>query len=586
MTDDATTQRPNGPSASAASATSAELGDSDKVCADGASGAVRDKSLARRCGSQSLPAPVPPLSQSALECVGNTPLVRLRNIERTAKLQCELYAKLEFMNIGGSVKDRIGVRMVEDAEREGRIQPGDTLIEPTSGNTGIGIALAGAVKGYRVVIVLPEKMSEEKVNILKLLGAEIVRTPTAAAWDSPESHLSVAKRLSAEIPRAHILDQYANPSNPAAHYDGTASEVLEQLAGGHVDVFVAGVGTGGTISGCARRFRDADSHAQQEQQQHGAGARGADGSAVAGVNGSAHPHPHRCTVVVGVDPVGSILAQPAELNRGGVHPYMVEGIGYDFIPTVLDRSLVDLWVKTDDRESFLAARRLIREEGLLVGGSCGSALAGALKAIERLGGCAGQRVMTILPDSARNYMSKYVSDSWMERHGFIEPPLSLEAWERMPVSRLPLQTPVTIVPTIRCGDAVNILTENAVDQLPVVEDGAIRGVVTEGNLMAQLVAKRVSNSDPVSEAMFQQYATVTPQTTLGELSRMFKYDHFALVASRQREYRHDGQAVEKTTVQSVCTPIDLLNFLVSEQQGDGSGGMFARSPSSCEGAAA
>jgi len=241
------------------------------------------------------------------------------------------------------VKDRIGKRMIEDAELSGRIKPGDTLIEPTSGNTGIGLALAAALKGYRMIITLPEKMSNEKVDVLKALGAEIIRTPTEAAFDSPESHIGVAKRLNKEIKNSHILDQYGNPSNPLAHYDGTATEILNQCDG-KIDAIVMTAGTGGTITGVARKIKEQLPNCK----------------------------------IVGVDPTGSILAQPDSLN-GRIGSYKVEGIGYDFIPTVLDRSLVDEWIKTEDKESFLMSRRIIKEEGLMVGGSSGSVMVAALK---------------------------------------------------------------------------------------------------------------------------------------------------------------------------------------------------------------
>jgi len=274
------------------------------------------------------------------------------------------------------VKDRIGYRMVEDAEREGRIKPGDTLIEPTSGNTGIGIALAGAVKGYRVIITLPEKMSHEKQVTLAALGAEIIRTPTEAAWDAPESHIGVAKKLQRELPNAHILDQYSNPSNWRAHYEGTGEEILRDLEG-QVDMVVMTAGTGGTLTGVARKVREKCPNVK----------------------------------VVGVDPVGSILA-------GGdcIAPYLVEGIGYDFIPEVLDRALVTTWVKTEDKESFLTARRCIREEGLLVGGSAGAAMWAALKEARNLK--KDQNCVVILADGIRNYMTKFVDSKWMNEHGF------------------------------------------------------------------------------------------------------------------------------------------------------------------------
>src|SRR5689334_17103483 len=279
---------------------------------------------------------------SILETTGATPMVRLSRIGKT--LPCELLAKCEFMNPGGSVKDRIGVRMLLDAERSGRIKPGDTLIEPTSGNTGIGIAMAAAVRGYRVIITMPEKMSQEKQVVLEALGAEIIRTPTEAAWDSPESHIGVARRLKEVIPNSHILDQYSNPSNPNAHDEGTGAEILAQC-GNKVDAVVMTAGTGGTITGVAHAIK------------------------------RALP---KCAIV-GVDPEGSILAGPGEIRT-----YKVEGIGYDFIPDVLDRRLVDRWIKTNDRDSFRTARQLIRQEGLLVGGSSGAAVWAARKVAEKM----------------------------------------------------------------------------------------------------------------------------------------------------------------------------------------------------------
>lgn len=315
------------------------------------------------------------LFNTILEAIGRTPLVKLHRV--TQQLDCDVYAKCEFLNPGGSIKDRIGYQMVIDAEKQGRIKPGDVLIEPTSGNTGIGIALAGAVRGYRVIITLPEKMSREKQVVLEALGAEIIRTPTEAAWDAPESHIGVAKKLQKEIPNAHILDQYANPSNPKAHYEFTAKEILDDL-NGKVDMVVMGAGTGGTITGIAKRIKEANPKA----------------------------------LIVGADPIGSILAGPDKIGS-----YKVEGIGYDFVPDVLDRKLVDEWVKTDDRNSFLLARRLIREEGLLCGGSSGSALYATLRAAGKLK--KGQNCVVILPDGVRNYMTKFVDNKWMEANNFI-----------------------------------------------------------------------------------------------------------------------------------------------------------------------
>ena len=440
----------------------------------------------------------PKILSSILEHIGSTPMVRLNRIPQSLGVSCEVLAKLEYFNAGGSVKDRIGKRMVEDAERSGRIKPGDVLIEPTSGNTGIGLALAAAIKGYGMIITLPEKMSQEKVDVLKALGAEIIRTPTEAAFDSPDSHIGVAKRLNKEIPRSHILDQYSNPSNPLAHYDGTAEEILYQTDGA-VDAVVVAAGTGGTITGIARKLKERLPKVR----------------------------------IIGVDPVGSILAQPALLN-GKIESYKVEGIGYDFVPVVLDRPLVDEWIKTSDAESFAMSRRLMREEGMFVGGSAGSAMVAAMKVAS--GMKAGQRLVVILADSIRNYMSKvredsthspltvhwlnctcrgvwltlfpsiclsvcvwqFLNDNWMIEHGFMTekshpsfshhsaqtssssassstPPsssslLASSWWKARTVSDLKLETPLTVTPAVTCQQCVDILNKQGYDQLPCVSN--------------------------------------------------------------------------------------------------------------------
>jgi len=314
------------------------------------------------------------IHENILSTIGDTPVVKMHKIGK--ELPCELYSKCEFLNPAGSIKDRIGWRMVEDAERSGRIKPGDTLIEPTSGNTGQGIALAAAVKGYKCIITLPEKMSREKQIALEALGAKIIRTPTEAAFDAPESHIGVAKKLQKEIPNSHILDQYANPSNPEAHYEGTAQEILDDF-GTDLHMVVMGVGTGGTITGVAKRLKEEIPE----------------------------------IIIVGADPVGSILGGGSE-----VQSYQVEGIGYDFFPDVLDNSLVDEYVKTEDEESFIMARRLIKEEGLMCGGSSGSAMIAALKGAAQLD--EDQKCLVLLPDGIRNYMTKFPNDQWMKDQGY------------------------------------------------------------------------------------------------------------------------------------------------------------------------
>ncbi|KZP25583.1 pyridoxal phosphate-dependent enzyme, beta subunit [Athelia psychrophila] len=336
---------------------------------------------------------MPRILNNALEAVGHTPLIRLDKIAKEEGLKCNLLGKVEYMSAGGSVKDRIAKAMVEAAEQEGKLIPGKSVvIEPTSGNTGIGLAMACAIKGYSVIITLPNKMSLEKEATLRALGAEVVRTPTEAAWDSATSHIGVAKRLQREIPYGIILDQYTNVNNPLAHEYTTGPEIIEavvstpstssQPSSGKVDVFVAGAGTGGTVTGVSRALKKV--------------------------------HNPKC-VVVAVDPKGSILALPAALNTADEGlMYGVEGIGYDFIPDVLSRDPVDIdsWIKNGDEESWAAVRRLMRTEGLLVGGSSGSSMSGALAWLttteqgRAIAGTPGANVVILLPDGIRNYMSK------------------------------------------------------------------------------------------------------------------------------------------------------------------------------------
>ena len=309
-----------------------------------------------------------------LDKVGKTPIIKLNKIG--SELDCNLYVKCEFFNPGGSIKDRIGKQMIDEAEKDGKIKPGDTLIEPTSGNTGIGMALAAAVKGYKMIITMPEKMSQEKEVVLKALGATIVRTPTEASWDSPESHIGVAKKLNKEIENSHILDQYANLNNPKAHYDYTAKEILDDFDD-DLDMIVMGVGTGGTITGVAQRIKKYSPK----------------------------------TKIIGVDPHGSILGGGDE-----VYSYKVEGIGYDFFPDVLDNKIIDEYIKINDEDSFKMARMLIRKEGLLVGGSSGGAVWAALQAAKKLN--ENQKCLVVLPDSIRNYLSKFADDKWMKKNNF------------------------------------------------------------------------------------------------------------------------------------------------------------------------
>ena len=446
------------------------------------------------------------ISDSILDGIGNTPLVRLRRVGKSTG--CEILAKCEFLNAGGSVKDRIGKRMIEEAQKSGRIKPGDTLIEPTSGNTGIGMAVAAAVYGYRMIITMPEKMSREKQVVLEALGAEIIRTPTEAAYDDPESHISVANQLNKVIPNSHILDQYSNEDNPNAHYYGTGVEIVEQT-GGELDYFVAGAGTGGTISGCARRIKEEIPNCK----------------------------------VVGVDPVGSILAGPEPVGS-----YKVEGIGYDFVPSVLHSQYVDEWIKSRDRESFLMARRLIRQEGLLCGGSCGTAAWAAVEVAKRVG--PGKRIVVVLPDSVRNYMTKFLDDAWMRENGFQESSLTVDTAGDL-LRRMKAREVITAATTDTVADSVMTMKEHGVSQLPVIEDEKVVGIITESDLLTRIVQGNASLASAVAEVMIRNVATIHEGDDATRLTAMLADGWAGIIVN------------DANQLQGIITKMDLVDQLTT-----------------------
>lgn len=407
--------------------------------------------------------------------------------------------------------------MVEDADRAGRLKPGCTIIEPTSGNTGIGIAMACAVKGFKCLIVMPEKMSTEKVDALKALGATIIRTPTEASFDSPEGLIFVAQKLQKEIPDSVIMDQYRNVGNPLAHYDGTAEEILYQMEN-KVDMVVCGAGTGGTVCGIGRKIKDKLPSCE----------------------------------VVAADPEGSILSLPAELNETSVNFYEVEGIGYDFVPTVLDRSVVDTWVKSIDQEALPMARRLIASEGLLCGGSSGTAMSVAIKAAKKLK--AGQRCVVLLPDGIRNYMTKFVSDNWMEARGLKEVQnVNGHKWWDEQVTVVGGERAVTVSNTATIKEAIEKMKAQKVDQLIVVDgQGAIQGAVTSATTTTKIVTGNIKLSEPVTRVLYKLFRKVDKQTSLGLASRILEKDNFLVVV------KEDGSA------ETVVTQADFLAYVAKQ----------------------
>jgi cystathionine beta-synthase len=376
------------------------------------------------------------IHDSVLEMIGKTPLVRLHRV--TAGLKCTLVAKVEFLNPGGSVKDRPAVRMLEAAERAGKLKPGGTIVEPTSGNTGAALAMAAAIKGYRCILVMPDKMSEEKFALLRAYGAETVTVPTGVSANDPESYYSMANRLTAEIPGGFQPNQFENPDNPAAHYHTTGPEIWEQTDG-KIDYFVAGIGTGGTISGTARYLKEKNPEIQ----------------------------------IIGANPEGSIYA-PGSMAK----PYQVEGIGEDFVPRTANLKIVDQVVSVTDKDSFLMARRISREEGMLVGGSSGTAVCAALRVAANLP--ADKLVVVLLPDGGRGYLSKIYNDDWMQHHGYIPAPGHGNTLGDVLDSKGEVPALLTVHRNDSVRKAIDLMRNNDISQVPVADDdGSIIGSMQE-----------------------------------------------------------------------------------------------------------
>lgn len=429
---------------------------------------------------------------NVVELIGNTPLVRLRNV--TAGIQATVLAKVEYLNPGGSVKDRIALRMVEDAEQAGLLKPGGTIVEPTSGNTGVGLALVAQLRGYKCVFVCPDKVSQDKQDVLRAYGAEVVVCPTSVAPEDPRSYYNVSDRLTREIPGAWKPDQYSNPANPRSHYESTGPELWEQTDG-KITHFVAGVGTGGTISGIGRYLKEAS------------GGR---------------------VRVIGADPEGSVY------SGGTGRPYLVEGVGEDFWPETYDRSICDEVVEVSDKASFEMTRRLAREEGLLVGGSCGMAVVAALKVARSAG--PDDVVVVLLPDSGKGYLSKIFNDTWMARYGFLETGGS-EATVADALTRKPGGIPelVHVHPTETVRDAIDYMREYGVSQLPVLKaeppvvTGEVAGSIAEKDLLDALFTGQAHLHDTIERHMTEPLPMIGGGQPVSEAVGLLEKSDAALV---------------------------------------------------------
>lgn len=451
------------------------------------------------------------MQETILQSIGRTPLVRLRRL--TEGLKARIYVKMESHNPGGSIKDRVAMAMIADAERRGLLRPGGTIIEATAGNTGVGLAMAAAVKGYRCIFVLPDKMSAEKIRLLKAYGAEVVITPTSVPPDSPESYNGVADRLAREIPGGWRPNQFANLANPEVHYRTTGYEIWDQTEG-QVTAFVAGAGTGGTISGVGRYLKEQNPDIR----------------------------------VIGADPEGSVLSGDTP------HPWKVEGIGEDFVPRTLNSQLVDEWIRVSDTESFHTARALARREGILAGGSSGTNVAAALRYARRLS--EDDLVVTVICDTGRNYLSKFYDDDWLAANNLTTEVQLVHSIGDLLRTRGPRQL-VTISPSATVSEAIQVMQQADISQLPVVENGKSVGSIQEVTLARVLHDQRDPDRVTIGEVMARPLPQLETSVHLDEAYRLLLAGNTGVLAVA------DGKIVD------IITRIDLIEYWNKLRHGEG-----------------
>lgn len=447
-------------------------------------------------------------ADNILELIGDTPLVKSHKL--AANVKANIYYKVEYLNPGSSVKDRPALQIVLDAEESGELQPGGTIIEATSGNTGMGLALAAAIKGYKCIFVMPDKMSAEKIESLRAFGARVVVCPTAVEPDDPRSYYSVARRLAEETPGGFLANQYNNPSNPKGHYLSTGPEIWKQT-NGEVDAVVIGAGTGGTVSGIGRYLKEQNPDVQ----------------------------------IVAVDPIGSIYYDYFKTGKiTEASTYLVEGFGEDIIPGTMDFEVVDEVIRVDDRECFLTARRLVREEGIYTGGSAGGAVAGAIKYAERMD--KEMNIVVIIPDSASRYLSKIFNDDWMRENGFLE-----EEGSNDVVADLLATKQQNTVYTADLGDTVaeviELMKSHGISQLPVLDGGRVVGIINETDVLDHLLGEG-AGEESIDELVETQFAIVEPTNRISIIGQFFKQNKIVIV-------------VDGNDLAGIITKIDFIDYV-------------------------